>query len=242
MNVTNTEILDQFAGGERPVSRVTAGRRAFVPPEWVPVFDATTPAEAAQAALALWRDHGQRLMPEFWAEFVDSLVDAWVADRGGEPVLVYVVENIYASDDPEVPDDRVVAIWIGTPATPQLSPRHQALWAAAPPELASFCREVHGSFAVPDEQSFGVRAVAAMPTLAEVFEELDVDPLEYESGPQPDRLLVVTQTYSGARLCLSPELPTGHAVIVRGYDEPDPSSKDFTTLLDELVLIRFEVE
>ena len=242
MSVTDTEIVDQFSGGARPVPRVLADRRDFVPPEWLPVFDAATPKTSIESAITLWRDHGQHLMPQFWGEFVDSLVDVWVGDRSGDPVMVYVVENIYPSANPETPGDRVVAIWIGTPATPELAPRHPELWSAVPPDLATFYREVHGSFTVPDEQSFGVRAAAEMPKLAEVFEDLDVDPVEYESGPQPDHLLVVTQTYSGARLCLSPALPAGQAVMVRGYRDPDPQPKDFTALLDDVILVRFEVE
>ncbi|MFV8170934.1 hypothetical protein [Mycolicibacterium peregrinum] len=242
MSVTNEEINEQFRRGPA-VSRLTPEQREMVPASWLPVFDAADPSARATAALSLWTDGARSLVPQFWAVLQAFLVDAWVGRRDDRPVLVYVVEFLFRFTDEEyVQDQRTVAVWVGEPPTPGAVMRYPELWSAAPAELAEFYRTVHGSFTVPDRQSFGLMAVDAMPTLAEVFEELDVDPLVYESGPQPDRLLMVTQTYSGARLCLSPELPAGHAVIVRGYDDPDPSSKAFTTLLDELVLIRFEVE
>lgn len=242
MSVTNEEIEEQFRRGPA-VSRLMPEQREMVPASWLPVFDSTDPSTRAAAALSLWTDGARRLVPRFWAVLQAFLVDAWVGRRDDRPVVVYVVEfEFHFADEHYEQDQRTVAVWVGEPPTPEAVTRYPELWSAAPAELVEFYRTVHGSFTVPDRQSFGLMGVDAMPTLAEVFEELDVDPLVYESGPQPDRLLMVTQIYSGARLCLSPELPAGHAVIVHGYNDPDPSSKTFTTLLDELVLIRFEVE
>lgn len=242
MSVTNEEIDEQFRRGPA-VTRLAPEQRDMVPASWLPVFDAADPSTRVAAALSLWTDGARSLVPQFWAVLEAFLVDAWVGRRADRPVLVYVVEFLFRfADEDYEQDQRTVAVWVGELPAPEAVTRYPELWSAAPAELVKFFRTVHGSFTVPDRQSFGLMAVDAIPTLAEVFEELDVDPLVYESGPQPDRLLMVTQTYSGSRLCLSPDLPAGHAVIVRGYNDPDPTSKAFTTLLDDLVLVRFEVE
>ncbi|MGB3325067.1 hypothetical protein [Mycolicibacterium fortuitum] len=242
MSVTEDEIDAQFRRGPA-ISRLVPEQREMVPASWLPVFDAADPSARAVAALSLWTGGAQTLMPEFWAVLQEFLVDAWVGLRDDRPVLVYVVEFTFRYADVGYEQtQRTVAVWVGEPPAPEAVTRYPELWSAAPAELVDFYRTVHGSYTVPDGQSFGLLAVDAMPTLADVFEELDVDPLQYESGPQPDRLLMVTQIYSGTRLCLSPELPAGHGIVVRGYDDPDPSSKDFATLLDELVLVRFEVD
>lgn len=242
MSVSDDEIDEQFRRGSA-VSRLGPEQREMVPASWLPVFDAADPSVRAVAALSLWTDGARILVPRFWGVLQEFLVDAWVGQRDDRPVLVYVVEFVFRFADVGYEQtQRTVAVWVGEPPTAKAVARYPELWSAAPVALVDFYRTVHGSFTVPDGQSFGLMAVGAMPTLAEAVSDGDPDDVpEWDEGPAADRLLMVTRTYSGLRLCLSPDVPPGMGVQVYRYDDPDPPG-EFAEQLDALLLVRFEVE
>jgi len=239
MSISDVELEAQFSRG-RPVTRVAA-ESPSVPARWRTVAVGSTPGERVAAALALWQTGVAEVMPGFWAVLQESLTDVWVGERAGEPVLVYAVEYVdRAGLDADDPGVRVPAVWVGAPPTPELQPAEPELWSAAPAAVIDFYRGVHGAFTAPDERSFGLPAVAGLGTLAAAL-EYDADEGDWEGAPPADRLFVITETYSGVRLCISPDLPTATGVAVYRYDEPD-EPKPFAELLDHNLMVRFEVE
>ena len=241
MSVAEGELDAQFRRG-RPVIRWSSDRLGDPPLQWQRIEASDSPRERVAAALELWTPAAVDLMPEFWPVLQESLADVWVGDQDGEPVLVYVVEYFdragLAPD--EGPGFRVPAVWIGTRPTPDPRPAVPELWAAVPEQLGGFYREVHDSFTAPDGRSFGPVSPSSMQTLADALSDGEGLP-EWDADPAAERLLVVTSTYSGVRLCVSPDLPESTAVAVYRYDDPD-SPRPFVELLDHNLFVRFEVE
>lgn len=236
MTLTEDEMLGALREMDREIRFATAAD--VVPAAWQRILVARQAQVRAETARSLWNVDLLELVPGFAAVLADELADARIIVVDAEPMLAYAVEH-------RVGDDRSVLMWVGTaPGGPRAgeptSVGKPVLAQSVPQPIRRFLSDVHGRFTAPDSESFGFRPLDEIETLADVWGLGDAEVTEWRAAPQPRRLLVIFTTYSGQRVCVSPDLSPGMAVGIyrtEGLDSPSPVGELLDDGFDERLVV-----